>query len=93
VASTAALDLRMILRGGISGPPRLARHIWRMCTALFVATGSFFIGQPQVFPAALRGSPILFSLGLAPLGFMIFWLFRVRAKGGFSVKLSVQVPA
>jgi uncharacterized membrane protein len=80
VAFAVALDLKMIRRGGISGPPRLARHIWRMCTALFVATGSFFIGQPQVFPAPLRGSPLLLALGLAPLAFMVFWLIRVRSS-------------
>ena len=74
----AALDLKVILRGGISGVPRIARHLWRMCTALFFATGSFFIGQQKVMPAFMHGSPILFALGLAPLVVMIFWLIRVR---------------
>src|SRR6185436_14086230 len=27
----AALDLRMITRGGVVGAQRLARHLWRMC--------------------------------------------------------------
>jgi uncharacterized membrane protein len=89
----AAFDLKMILRGGISGPARLARHIWRMCTALFAATGSFFIGQPQVFPAPLRGSPILLALGLAPLAFMIFWLFRVRSTSGRRARPFARSPA
>ncbi len=92
-AFAAAFDLKMILRGGISGPARLARHIWRMCTALFVATGSFFIGQPQVFPAPLRGSPILLALGLAPLAFMIFWLFRVRSPSGRRAQPLARSPA
>jgi uncharacterized membrane protein len=80
-ALAAALDLRVILRGGVSGPQRLARHLWRMCSALFFATGSFFMGQPQLFPAPLRGSPILILLGVAPLLAMIYWLFRTRPRG------------
>ena len=78
IALAAALDARVIKRGGISGVPRVARHLWRMCLALFIATGSFFLGQQRVMPEAVRGSPILLLLGLAPLGFMLFWLVRVR---------------
>lgn len=74
----AAGDVRMILRGGLAGVQRLSRHILRMGLALFLAAGSFFIGQQKVMPAALHGSPILFLLGLAPLGLMLFWLVRVR---------------
>jgi uncharacterized membrane protein len=75
LAALAVLaDLNLILRGGLSGAPRIARHLWRMCAALFVAAGSFFLGQPQVFPAFLHGSPILFVPVIAPLALMIFWL-------------------
>jgi len=49
-------DIRMIARGGIAGRQRITRHLWRMCFGLFIATGSFFLGQQQVFPAFLRGS-------------------------------------
>ena len=79
----AASDLKVILRGGISGAPRIARHLWRMCTALFIAAGSLFLGQPQVFPEFVRGSPILFAPVLAPLALMIFWLTRVRLTNWF----------
>jgi len=74
----AASDLRVIVRGGIAGAPRIARHLWRMSTALFIAAGSFFLGQQQVMPAFVRGSPLLFLPELAVLGLMIFWLMRVR---------------
>lgn len=77
-AFAAASDLKVILRGGISGAPRIARHLWRMCVGLFIATGSFFLGQPQVFPESVRGSAILFVPVFAPLVLMIFWLVRVR---------------
>ena len=79
----AALDLKVIVRGGISGVARIARHLWRMCFALFFATGSFFIGQQKVMPAFIQGSPVLFVLGLAPLAVMVFWLVRVRVTNEF----------
>ena len=77
----AASDLKVILRRGITGAPRLARHLWRMCTALTIATGSFFLGQEQVLPAFVRGSPLQFAPVFAPLLLMAFWLIRVRLKG------------
>ena len=70
-------DLRMLLRG-ITGPRRIARHLWRMCFGWFIATGSFFMGQQQVFPVWLRGSPVLMVLAVLPLILLIFWLIRVR---------------
>jgi uncharacterized membrane protein len=38
-------DMRMIRSGGAGGARRLARHLWRMCFGLFIASGSFFLGQ------------------------------------------------
>jgi uncharacterized membrane protein len=76
-ALAAACDLGVIRRGGLSGAPRIARHLWRMCLALFIAWGSF-AGQPRAQPGALRGSPYLFLPALAVLVLMVFWLVRVR---------------
>ena len=79
VGTIAALaDLKVLLRGGISGAARLARHIWRMCTALTVATGSFFLGQQKMLPAALHHSSVLFLPVVVPLLTMAFWLIYVR---------------
>lgn len=76
------LDLSVILRGKLTPAQRISRHVWRMCFAFFIATGSFFIGQQDVLPEAVRGSPILFVLGFAPFAVMAFWLVRLRfAKG------------
>jgi uncharacterized membrane protein len=44
VALAAIGDARMIWGGGIQGTRRLARHLWRMCFGLFIATGSFVTG-------------------------------------------------
>jgi uncharacterized membrane protein len=82
-AFAAAMDLKLILRGGISGAQRIARHLWRMCFALFFAAAFFFLGQQQVLPKVMRGSPILLVLALAPLIIMIFWLIRVRFSNRF----------
>jgi hypothetical protein len=71
-------DLNAILRVRLTPVQRLSRHVWRMCFAFFIATGSFFLGQQDVMPAAVRGSPVLFVLAFAPFGVMLFWLARLR---------------
>lgn len=76
-AFAAVLDLDMIRRGGVAGARRLARHLWRMCFALFFAASFFFLGQQKVMPAGMQGSPWLLVPALAPLGLMAFWLARV----------------
>ncbi len=77
-ALAGGLDLNMILRGGLTGVPRLSRHVWRMCTALFIAAGAFFFGQQRVMPELIQGSPLLSVPPLATLGLMLFWLLRLR---------------
>jgi uncharacterized membrane protein len=74
----AALDLRVLVKGRLTGAARISRHLWRMCFAFFFAAGSFFLGQQKVMPVWMHGAWYLYALGLAPLAFMIFWLIRVR---------------
>lgn len=76
----SALDVRMIRAGGLQGSSRLARHLWRMSFALFIAAMSFFLGQADVFPEALRIPPLLALPVLAVLVTMFYWLWRVRAR-------------
>jgi hypothetical protein len=71
-------DVRLLARGGISGAPRLARHLWRMCFAFFIAAASIFLARAQLFPAFMRRTGLLFLLSFLPLILMIFWLLRVR---------------
>jgi hypothetical protein len=85
------LDLNFIVRGKLSGAQRIARHAWRMCVAFFIATGSFFLGQQDVLPKAVQGSPILFVLAFAPFAIMLFWLVRLRFAKMVG-KLSLRVP-
>ncbi|WP_439477040.1 hypothetical protein [Brevundimonas sp.] len=83
IATLAALaDFTMLRRRGLTGVPRIARHLWRMCAAFFIATGSFFFGQADEIPAVLRG-PLTTVLGLAPLGFLLFWIVWVRISRAF----------
>lgn len=72
------LDLNAILRAKLTAAQRISRHLWRMCSAFFIATGSFFLGQQDVMPEAVRGSPVLFALAFAPFAVMAFWLVRLR---------------
>ncbi len=74
----ALLDAKMIWSGGIFGKQRILRHLWRMCFALFMAVASFFLGQPQIFPEAIRGTLILFVPVLIVIVAMVFWLIRVQ---------------
>ena len=86
-------DLRFILRGKSTTTQRISRHLWRMCFAFFIATGSFFLGQQDVLPQVVRGSLILFVLALAPIALMLFWLVRVRfAKVISGLKLLDGAP-
>jgi uncharacterized membrane protein len=82
-ALAAGLDLNFILRRRLSARQRLARHLWRMCVALFIAAGSFFIGQQKVMPEAIRGWWGLFVPPFATLGVMAFWLLRLRFARAF----------
>lgn len=74
-------DLRAIYAGGLKGAPRLARHLWRMCFGLFVATGSFFLGQMKFIPGPVRIVPLLLVLAFAPLLFLFYWMWTVRIRG------------
>lgn len=85
----AAGDMRMI-RGGLSGSQRIARHLWRMCFALFIASGSFFLGRIRIFPHFVRELYIPFVLAFLPLLLMIYWLVRVRTTSRYRMQDAVQ---
>ena len=76
-------DVRMLVRGGIAGTQRLARHLWRMCFALFIAAASIFLARQQLFPALLQRTGVLVFLSVLPLLLMIFWLLRVRLANAY----------
>jgi hypothetical protein len=88
----AAVDLKVILQGGLLGPNRLARHLWRMCLALAMAYGSL-AGQPKALPPALRGQPVTMVPALVVLGLMAFWLVKVRPRRRAKRAAEPKLPA
>src|SRR5271169_1000746 len=95
----AAGDVRMLVRGGVRGAKRIARHLWRMCFGLFIAAGSFFLGPSnrplrllsavgigQHLPPALFSTTLYLILTILPLILLIFWLVRVRFTKAFKGK-------
>ncbi|MFL5574227.1 MAG: hypothetical protein ACJ78R_12015 [Gemmatimonadaceae bacterium] len=70
-------DLRAALARGLQGRQRLIRHLWRMCFSLFIASGSFFLGQAKVIPKPIRFFPVLITLAFLPLVLLIYWLVRL----------------
>jgi uncharacterized membrane protein len=88
VSLAAAGDIRIMWSGMPHGGPRLARHLWRMCFALFIAAGSFFSIRERVakvLPAPftsgrMRAFPILLLFGT-----MFYWLWRVRRRRALPV--------
>jgi uncharacterized membrane protein len=87
----AALDTRMIARGGFTGRARTTRHLSRMSLAFFMATGSFFFGQPRFLPDVVRETALRPILGLLPLGLLVFWLIRVRVWPKISKAQALRV--
>lgn len=75
----AVSDVRMLVRGELSGGRRIARHLWRMCLALLIATLSLYPGQGKLFPDWLRETNLLFVPHVLLTGSMIFWRLRVRS--------------
>lgn len=76
----AAGDLRIIRTGSVVGSRRIARHLWRMCFAMWVAAASFFWGPPLRIPEAIRIPALLPIPVLIPVVVMLYWLWRIRTR-------------
>lgn len=74
------LDIRIVRRGALTGAPRLARHLWRMCFALMLASLSFLVGQSKVLPESMRIMPLLAVPLIVAFVAMLYWLWRVRVR-------------
>jgi len=82
VAIAVIGDARMVLSGGVSGARRIARHLWRMCLGLTLATGSAFTnGLPRILPGPMHVPPAFFLPQFVPIGLLVFWMIRVRLTG------------
>jgi hypothetical protein len=80
----AVFDVRMLIRGGVAGVQRVARHLSRMTFALLFATTSLFLGQQQMFPVGIRKTHLLVVPPIIIAVVMLFWVFRVRFPGVYA---------
>ena len=84
IVIAAGGDAKIVLAGGISGAPRIARHLWRMCLGLTLAAGSAFTnGLPRLLPGPMHVTTIFFLPQFVPLALLVFWMVRVRFTGWF----------
>jgi len=88
----ASGDIRMMRARGIQGPRRIARHLWRMCFAMWVAAASFFWGPPRRVPEMIRIPALQAVAVLLPVGVMLYWLWRLRGRTTLQGIVSVSAP-
>lgn len=77
---SALLDALTLLRRGARGPARILRHLWRMTTALLIASISLFLGQADLFPESMRHWLILLSPPLTVLLLLLYWIAKYGAR-------------
>ena len=82
-------DLRILMRGGVFGAHRIARHLWRMSLSLLIAAYTLFHGQAKIFPDVLRKTRALDAPMILILVVMVFWLGRVLFTHGQKEKAAI----
>ena len=73
-------DVRVMRAGGIHGPRRIVRHLWRLCFAMWVAAASFFWGPPGRVPDVINIPALLPIPVLAPIAVMLYWMWKIRVR-------------
>lgn len=90
----AAGDAKVVFSGGISGAPRIARHLWRMCFGLTLAAGSAFTnGFARLLPGPYHVPPIFFLPQFLPIILLIFWMSRLRLTDWFKHQGPTTAPS
>lgn len=88
-------DLRVMRSGALKGAARLARHLWRMSIALFLAALSFSVQAASMLARSeirLPGAVIALPMVLV-LGTMLYWLWRVRVRRSLRGIVTVRAAA
>ena len=83
-ALSALLDLNMILRGGLSGKHRIARHAWRTCCALLGAVMSFSANTDDYWPDFVNSNILIYLT----IGVLVFWIFRILLTKWFEKSIN-----
>lgn len=77
-------DAKVVFGSGIAGTSRIARHLWRMCLGLTLATGSAFTnGFARFLPGPYHVPLAFFLPQFVPLILLIYWMIRVRFTGWY----------
>ncbi|NMH60396.1 hypothetical protein [Alteromonas ponticola] len=82
-------DLTALVKKSLSHKMRISRHLWRMCMSFFIASGSLFFGQAQVFPDWFNASLLPLALGFFPIAILIVYFVK-RFLTGRIVKAQVK---
>lgn len=85
----ALADLSVLVRRGLHGRQRIARHVWRMMLGFAAAIGSFFPGQLHIFPEwvqEIRPIIVLFIPFFGVIALMLFWLGYVLLTKTFAAR-------
>ena len=83
ILSLAAIgDIRLLRAGALKGTRRLARHLWRMCFGLFIATGSFVtqLVRMRFMPDWMRSLTVILVFAVGPLVVLLYWMWRIRVR-------------
>ncbi len=81
IAALFALgDIRMLKRGGVTGPKRIKRHLLRMGVAFLIALMSFYPTRARFFPPAVNKSGVLYLPHILLIVTTIVWLVRLSRQ-------------
>lgn len=90
--AAGASDTKQIIAPPASGRQRLARHAWRMLTALVLACAAFFLGQADEFPRVLQHMGLLMLPVLLSLLAIPYWLLRIWRGRWVSAPRAATAP-
>lgn len=88
-ALSALLDLNMIVRGGLSGKHRIARHAWRTCCALLGAVMSFSANTDEYWPDFVNTNIFIYLT----ISVLVFWVFRILLTKWFEKSINTFVSS
>jgi hypothetical protein len=86
-------DAKVVFSGGITGTSRIARHLWRMCLGLTLATGSAFTnGFARFLPGPYHVPLAFFLPQFVPVILLIYWMIRVYFTGWYRNRPATLPP-
>jgi hypothetical protein len=85
-------DIRVQRGRVMQGARRIARHLWRLCFAMWVAAASFFWGPPRRVPEVIRIPALQAVAVLLPIAVMLYWLWRLRGRKTLHGVVTLSAP-